>query len=227
MGEKLRLLLADDHAILREGLAALIESQQDMEIVAQVGSGREAVEKAKLLCPDVAVLDVSMPDMGGADAAELIHREQRHTRVVALTRHADQGYMHRMFRAGASAYVLKRSAGDALISAIRAVATGNTWIDPSLSGQLVSRLAGPGEYELSSTNTATPGLADREEQVLKLIAWGQSNKEVATELGISIKTVESYKATALRKLNLRSRTDIVRHALAQGWLKEEKGPDKG
>ncbi|MGH6647947.1 response regulator [Aquabacterium sp.] len=227
MGEKLRLLLADDHAILREGLAALIESQPDMEIVAQVGSGREAVEKAKLLHPDVAVLDVSMPDMGGADAAEAIRREQHHTRVVALTRHADRGYMQRMFRAGASAYVLKRSAGDALISAIRAAATGDTWIDPSLSGQLLSRLAGQDEAGLLPSAGSIPNLADREEQVLKLIAWGQSNKEVATELGLSIKTVESYKSTALRKLNLRSRTDIVRHALARGWLKEEQTPDEG
>jgi two-component system, NarL family, response regulator NreC len=226
MVEKLRLLLADDHAILREGLAALIEAQHDMEIVAQVGSGREAVEKVKLLCPDVAVLDVSMPDMGGADATEIIRLETRKTRVIALTRHADQGYMHRLFRAGASAYVLKRSAGEALISAIRAVANGDTWIDPTLPGPVTSRMAGQGDGELLQ-NAPSNGLTDREEQVLKLIAWGQSNKEIATELGLSIKTVESYKATALRKLNLRSRTDIVRHALGQGWLQGEQSPDKG
>lgn len=224
MTEKLRLLLADDHAILREGLAALIQSQHDMEIVAQVGSGREAVEKVKLLRPDVAVLDVSMPDMGGADAAEVIRWETRATRVVALTRHADRGYMHRMFRAGASGYVLKRSAGQALISAIRAVATGDTWVDPSLSGHLMSRVTGQGDIGLPQDSVRH--LAEREEQVLKLIAWGQSNKEVSAELGISIKTVESYKATALRKLNLRSRTDIVRYALGQEWFKAEQSPDR-
>ncbi|MBA4110588.1 MAG: DNA-binding response regulator [Leptothrix sp. (in: Bacteria)] len=224
MTEKLRLLLADDHAILREGLAALIESEHDMEIVAQVASGREAIDKVRILRPDVAVLDVSMPDMGGADATEVIRSETRATRVIALTRHADQGYMQRMFRVGASGYVLKRSAGEALIRAIRAVANGDTWVDPSLAGPLMSRLAGQGDPGASVD--ATRGLTEREEQVLKLIAWGQSNKEVSTELGLSIKTVESYKATALRKLNLRSRTDIVRYALGQEWFKGEQSPDR-
>ena len=225
MVKKLRLLVVDDHAILREGLLNLLNGQEDMEVVAEAGSGREAVEKVRLHSPDVVVMDVSMPDMGGADATEAIRRESSSTRVVALTRHNDQGYMYRMFRSGASAYVLKRSAGDALISAIRAVAEGTTWIDPSLMGTLMSRVARRIESNLTGSVHA-PRLTDREEQVLKLIAWGQSNKEVANELGLSIKTVESYKADALKKMKLRSRTDIVRYALAEGWLKEEQGPGK-
>jgi two-component system response regulator NreC len=219
----LRLLLVDDHAILREGLVALVEAQGDMKVVAQAGTGREAVQQAELHRPDVMVIDVSMPDMGGADAVQLILQAQPGLRVVALTRHADAGYIQRMFKAGVSAYVLKRSAGDALISAIRAVAAGRTWIDPDLAGDLMGRSGGAAEAA-SSVASPSQALTDREEQVLKLIAWGQSNKEVAIELGLSIKTVEYYKATALEKLGMRSRTDIVRHALSLGWLDAESGP---
>ncbi|RZI84693.1 MAG: response regulator transcription factor [Rubrivivax sp.] len=225
MTVKLRLLLADDHAILREGLAALIQTQPDLEVVAQAGSGREAVRQARLHMPDIVVIDVSMPDIAGAQATDLIRQSQPEVRIVALTRHDDQGYLKRMFQAGASAYVLKRSAGEALITAIRAVSTGGTWIDPGLAGTLLTRMMGQGEPGAARLNPAGANLAEREEQVLKLIAWGQSNKEIAAELGISIKTVESYKATGLAKLNLRSRTDIVRHALACGWLGGDASPE--
>lgn len=218
-----RVLLADDHAVLREGLAMLVSTQPDMEVVAQARSGREAVQMAQRLKPDVAVLDVSMPDVGGAEAAEQIHESCPEVHVLALTRHADQGYLRRMLRAGAAGYVVKRAAGDALIGAIRTVAGGGTYVDPSMAGALVARMIRqPGQ---DTGGRKRPALSEREEQVLRLIAWGKSNKEVATQLGISVKTVEFYKAGALDKLQLRTRTDILRHALAEKWLSEEDDPE--
>lgn len=220
----LRILLADDHAVLRDGLTMLIEAQPDMDVVAQARGGREATRLCESLSPDIVVLDVSMPDMDGAEAAEHIRTHCPRARVVALTRHADQGYLRRLLRAGAAGYVLKRTAADALIGAIRTVAGGGTYIDPSLIGGLVSRTVG------TPVDTGEPArrrieLTEREEQVLRLIAWGQSNKEVAGKLGLSVKTVESYKATALQKLQLRSRTDILRYALAQRWLGGDDSPE--
>ena len=221
---RLRVLLADDHAVLREGLALLIDAQPDMQVVAQARGGREAVRMAEQLHPDVAVLDVSMPDLGGAEAAEQMRQCCPKVRTVALTRHADLGYLRRMLRAGASGYVLKRTAADALIGAIRIVAEGGNYVDPSLAGALVSRTLGGGDNGNSATSHGVE-LSQREEQVLRLVAWGQSNKEIAGALGLSVKTVESYKATALDKLKLRSRTDILRHALGQRWLREDSDPE--
>lgn len=220
-----RVLLADDHTVLREGLAMLVGAQPDMEVVAQARSGREAVAMTQQLLPDVAVLDVSMPDVGGAEAAEQIQARCPGVRVLALTRHSDQGYLRRMLRAGASGYVVKRAAGDALIGAIRTVAAGGTYVDPSLAGALVARMVRQPGAAAAPGRASRPALSEREEQVLRLIAWGKSNKEVATQLGISVKTVEFYKASALEKLQLRTRTDILRHALAEAWLSEEDDPE--
>ena len=218
-----RVLLADDHAVVREGLAALIGAQPDMEVVGQARGGREAVQLTQQLHPDVAVLDVSMPDGGGADAAEQIHESCPDVRLLALTRHADQGYLRRMLRAGANGYIVKRSAGDALIGAIRTVAAGGAYIDPSLAGALLAGVIKPPGH--AGPGRPRPALSEREEQVLRLIAWGKSNKEVAVQLGISVKTAEFYKASALEKLQLRTRTDILRYALAEGWLGEEDDPE--
>jgi len=222
--DKLRILLADDHAILREGLALLIASQPDMEVIAQARGGREAVALARQHQPDLVVLDVSMPDMRGAEAAMQIRLTCPEVRILALTRHGDQGYLRRMLRAGANGYVLKRTAGEALIDAMRTIAAGGAYVDPAMAGALVARLIGP-DTDVRETPGLRSALTEREQQVLKLIAWGQSNKEVAAELGISVKTVESYKATALEKLHLRSRTDIVRYALSQRWLSDDDAPE--
>jgi DNA-binding NarL/FixJ family response regulator len=224
MPKKLSVLLVDDHAVLREGLAMLIDAQPDMDVVAQARGGREAVRLAGGHRPDVVVLDVSMPDLDGAEAAEQIRELCPNVRILALTRHADQGYLRRLLRAGASGYMLKKAAADALIDAIRAVAAGHTYVDASLVGGLVSRVLGA-PSAVSEPARRRIELTDREEQVLRLIAWGQSNKEVAAKLALSVKTVESYKATALEKLQLRSRTDILRYALAQKWLSDDADPE--
>lgn len=221
---KLRILLADDHGVLRDGLTLLINAQPDMLVVACARGGREAVQLAAQLAPQLVVLDVSMPDLGGAEAAEEIRGCCPGVRILALTRYADQGYLRRLLDAGASGYVLKRAAGNALIDAIRVVAEGGSYIDPTLAGNLVARMT-----RMTDVDSGMRGrhgvLAEREMQVLKLIAWGQSNKEIATQLGLSVKTVESYKSTALDKLQLRSRTDILRYALANNWLNEDSEPE--
>ena len=213
---KLRILIADDHAVLREGLAMLINVQSDMEVIAHAGNGREAVELAEKTKPHVAVLDVSMPIMGGAEAAREIHARCPETKVLALTRHADQGYVRNLLAAGATGYVLKHSAADTLVKAIHTVAKGGTYLEPSLAGGIVERAIGRRDAQ---------SLSDREEAVLRGIAWGRSNKEIAAELGLSVKTVESYKATATHKLKLRTRTQILRYALARGWLAEDSASE--
>ena len=220
-GTRLRIVIADDHAILRDGLAMLIGAQADMEVVGQASDGREAVRLAKSLHPDIIVMDVSMPELGGAEAAEQIRDACPEVRVLALTRHADQGYLRRLMQAGASGYVLKKSAADALIDALRVVASGGTYLEPTLAGAVIERALGaPGRIRLDRDM-----LTLREEEVLRWIAWGRSNKEIAASLAISIKTVESYKATATHKLGLRSRSEIMRYALSRGWLAEDKAPE--
>jgi two-component system, NarL family, response regulator NreC len=222
-GERLRVLLADDHAILREGLAMMVGSQPDLEVVAQARGGREALQLANELQPDVVVLDVSMPDLAGPEVAEQLRQQCPDTRVLALTRHADPGYLRRMLRAGAHGYVVKRAATDTLLGAIRTVAEGGSYVDPTVAGAYITRSVQRAD-PTSDPRVRLP-LSEREEQVLRLIAWGKSNKEVAAQLGISVKTAEFYKASALDKLQLRTRTDILRYALAEGWLGEEDDPE--
>ena len=215
-----RVLLVDDHAMLREGLSMLVDSQSDMEVVGQAGSGPEAVSSARALQPHIAVIDVSMPEGGGADATSEIVRTCPGTRVLALTRHADQATLRRMLAAGASGYVVKRAAAQALIGAMRAVLGGGTYVDPMLAGDLVARAIQPvGAAPLRARRTAM--LSEREEAVLRQIAWGKSNKEVAAVLGLSVKTAEGYRANGLEKLKLRTRSDVLRYALSQGWLADE------
>jgi DNA-binding NarL/FixJ family response regulator len=216
--KKLRIILADDHPVLRAGLAMLINAEPDMAVVGEAADGREAVELARAERPDVAVVDVSMPTMGGASAAQRILLECPTVRILALTRHADQGYLRNLLAAGATGYVLKQSAVDTLIGAIRFVAAGGTYIEPTLAGRVVDRVLG-------RTGKGTDSLSSREEDVLRAIAWGRSNKEIAGDLGLSVKTVESYKATAKQKLQLRSRTEILQYALSRGWLREESAPE--
>jgi DNA-binding NarL/FixJ family response regulator len=220
---KLRVLLVDDHAVVREALSLLIKGQADMEVVAEASAGREALRLANEKQPDVVVLDISLPDMSGAETAQQINRLCPSTRILALTRHADQGYVRRLLQAGAVGYVLKKSAADTLLTAIRIVAQGGTYIEPSLAGPLLKRtFSVPPPAQRTGNNDA---LSAREEEVLQAIAWGRSNKEIAMALSLSIKTVESYKAAALEKLRLSTRADIVRYAVSRGWLTSDRAPE--
>lgn len=211
---KLRVLLADDHPVVREGLKALIDSQTDMEVICEVGNGRSAWQSALDLRPDVVVMDVSMPDLGGIEATELIRRDCPAVRVLALTVHEVDGYLGRLLRAGATGYILKRAAADELVRAIRLVASGGVCIDPQLASEAVKGFAGA----VSPDAELEGELTEREIQVIKLLARGHINREIAEHLDLSVKTIEVYKARALEKLGLRSRADLVHYALRRGWL---------
>jgi DNA-binding NarL/FixJ family response regulator len=206
----IRVLLAEDHETVREGLRLLIDAQPDMEVVGEVGDGRAVLDASTTLKPDVVVLDLSMPVMGGLPAARALKQANSTARVVALTRHDDEAYVHELLEAGASAYVLKQSASTELLRAIRAVANGGRFMDPALP---------PAEAARDPRRRAgTPRATDREMEVLRLIAAGHSNRDIAAALNISVKTVEVHKANAMRKLGLEGRTDVVRYAVINGWL---------
>jgi DNA-binding NarL/FixJ family response regulator len=215
MTDKLRVLLADDHNVVRAGLRALIDAQADMEVVGEAADGEAGCRLAAELGPDVAVLDVSMPLLGGAQATERIRRERPEVKILALTVHENRGYLQQLLQAGASGYLLKRAAADDLIHAVRTVARGGTYLDPSLAGKVVSGLMGRSGQQRSG---AGDSLSDREEEVLRMIARGFTNREIAARLDVSIKTVETHKARAMEKLGLESRAGIVAHAIQAGWL---------
>ena len=212
---RLRVLLAEDHAIVREGLRALLDSQPDMEVVGEAAGGRGALDAARALSPDVVVMDISMPDLDGGRATEAIRRDCPGTRVLALTMHEDKGYLRRLVRAGASGYLLKRAASQDLLHAMRVVAAGGTYLDPTLAGDVLAGFAGkPAGQGLRREDE----LSEREVEVVRLIARGFSNKEIAAQLDLSPKTVETYKARSLEKLGLSSRSDLVSFAVHRGWL---------
>jgi two-component system response regulator NreC len=216
--DKIRVFLADDHTVVREGLRALINAQPDMLVVGEADNGRAAWQLAKGLDPDVAVMDVSMPEMSGAQATERLRADCPRVKVLALTVYEDRAYLRQMLEAGASGYVLKRVAMEELAQAVRTVAAGGSYIDPTLAGQVIS------SYLNRDAAARRPGgaeLSEREEQVLRLVAWGYSNKEIAWKLNINVKTVDTYKLRLMEKLDLRSRTDIVCYALRKGWLRDE------
>jgi DNA-binding NarL/FixJ family response regulator len=218
MGEAtapLRILLADDHVTVRHGLKLLIDGQPDMHVVSEAGDGETTIQRAIALKPDVVVMDISMPGMNGLVATRRLKQQQPETAIVTLTRHADDAYLQELLRAGASGYVLKQSAPSELLHAIRAVAAGGQYLDSTLTARVTAGFLGrEGKRESKSAVT----LSERESAVLRLIASGYSNKEIAGRLTLSVKTVEAHKANAMRKLSLKGRIDIVKYAVLQGWL---------
>jgi DNA-binding NarL/FixJ family response regulator len=212
----LRVVLVDDHAVVRAGLRAVVDACPGIRVAGEASNGLEAVRLAESLRPDVMVMDLSMPEMDGATATERIHSQWPDIRIIALTAHEDRAHLTRLLQAGATGYVLKRGAADELVNAIRAVAAGETYVAPTLAGNLLRRTATLGATEMGQA----PDLSEREEEVLRQIAWGHSNKEIGRHLGISTKTVETYKARIADKVGLKSRPDMVRYALQRGWLKD-------
>ncbi len=214
--KKVRVLVAEDHGTMREGLKLLINQEPDMEVVGEASDGHEALRLSRKLLPDVVVMDISMPGMGGLQATRGLQQACPQVKVLALPRHADQGFMAEMLRAGARGYVLKQSLSAELIRAVRAVASGQHYLDPSVTAKVVDAYTGkrPG-------NESKESITEREEEALRLIALGYSNKEIAARLSLSVKTVEAHKANAMRKLDMTSRIDIVRYAVLQGWLTDE------
>ena len=210
----LRVLLADDHVTVRHGLKLMIEAETDMTVVAEVSDGEAAVRKALELKPDVVVMDISMPGMNGLAATRALRKAQADARIVTLTRHADEAYLQELLRAGVSGYVLKRSAPTELLHAIRGVAAGGHYLDSTLTARVTAGFATKQGGAKKPASTIT----DREAEVLRLIAAGYGNKEIAARLDLSVKTVEAHKANAMRKLDLNGRIDIVKYAVLQGWL---------
>jgi DNA-binding NarL/FixJ family response regulator len=217
----LRVLLADDHPIVREGLKLLVNAQSDMRVVGEASDGESACHAARTLAPDILVMDLSMPTLGGAEATARVRRDCPGVKVLALTVHEERAYLTQLLRAGASGYVLKRAASAELVRAVRAVAAGGTYIDPALTGTLVE---GYLDAEAAADESHHDALSEREREVLLRIAQGFSNKEIAAQLALSVKTVETYKARMTEKLGFRSRVDIVRYAARQGWL--ESSPER-
>ncbi|MGE3512919.1 MAG: response regulator, partial [Vicinamibacterales bacterium] len=206
---RVRVLLADDHETVREGLRFLVDAQPDMEVVGEAASGQEAIEQAQSLAPDVIILDLTMPGLSGLAAAPGIRTAAPAAAVVVLTRHDDDAFVQQLFESGVSAYVLKQSRSAELMRAIRIAASGGRYLDPSLPAPLSRE---------PRRRLGTPRISDREVEVLRLVAAGHTNKDIASTLSITVKTVEVHKANAMRKLSLRGRTDVVRYALLNGWL---------
>ncbi len=212
---KLRIFLADDHVMVRTGLKTLIDAEKDMEVIGEASDGQTALKKAAELRPDVAVMDISLPQLSGTQATQKLKQACPEIHVLALTVHEDKSYLREVLEAGASGYVLKRAAAEDLIRAIRLVAGGSVYLDPHMAGSIVGTL-----IRKRSSKHLLHGnhLSDRETEVLRLIAKGYSNKEIAAQLNLSVKTIETYKTRSMDKVGLRSRTDIVRYAYHQGWL---------
>lgn len=215
--EKLRIMLAEDHLTVREGIKLLINSQPDMTVIGEVGDGGAAVKEAQKLVPDIIVMDVSMPNLNGLKATKRLKMVSPDIKILTLTRHTDDAYLQQLIESGASGYVLKQSAPNELIRAIRTVADGKNYLDPALTSKMFS---GFSSRFNSLRGESKAKLTERESEVLRYIALGYSNKEIADLMQVSVKTVEAHKANAMRKLDMHSRIDIVRFAILQGWLEE-------
>jgi DNA-binding NarL/FixJ family response regulator len=194
MQTPLRILVADDHAIVRQGLKLLIDSQQDMQVVAEAADGNAALERAEAVKPDIVVMDISMPGMNGLTATRTLKQRQPTITIVALTRHEDETYLEELLRAGASAYILKQSPPADFLQAIRAVAAGGIYLDPAMTSRVAGGLLA-GKAHVNAETSAK--LTERESELLRLVAVGHSNVEIAGRLGIAVKTVEVHKTNAM------------------------------
>lgn len=213
---EIRLLLVDDHEVVRTGLRMLLETQTEMKIVGEASTGAEALELCSQLCPDVVVMDLTLPDTSGIEITRLIKQTLPQVNVVALTIHEDQEYFFEMLRAGASGYVPKRAAPDELVSAIRAAYIGEVYIFPSLAKVLVNDyLDRSGEH---AGGILSEALTSREEEVLELVVQGWTNEEIAGQLTISKHTVARHRENIMRKLNLHNRSELVKYAIRKGLI---------
>ncbi len=216
--ERMRILLADDHAVLRAGLRMLINVQPDMEVVGEAGDGREAIEQVEKLRPDIVVLDLSMPDLGGLSALGVIKATAPKTKVLVLTMYDDEGYLREVLGAGGSGYVVKKAADMELLSAIRAVKRGEVYVHSSLTRPLVEEILECRVRGRSGASDRFENLSDREKEVLRLLARGYTNQQIADTLFLSVKTIETYRARLMEKLELRTRAELVQYALEKGLL---------
>lgn len=217
MTNPIQILLVEDHLVVRQGLRLLIETNASMQVIAEASSSEEALEVLEILNPDVILFDISLPGISGIEFARILKEKQpNHQRLIALTANEDRAYFNELLRLGVLGYLLKRSAAGELIKAIETVNRSERFVDPSVLEQLVQDSLGSRNEAKSNSSKGT--LSDREESVLKLIASGYTNKEVARFLEISTKTVETHKARAMSKLEIRSRAELIRYASSKGWI---------
>jgi two-component system, NarL family, response regulator NreC len=214
-----RILIADDHKIVRDGLRTLIDSEEGMEVVAEAEDGRSAVQLSEKLSPDVVIMDIAMPDMNGIDATRQILRSNNRTRVIALSMYSDRRFVSGMLEAGASGYLLKDCAFEELVRAIRSVMADQTYLSPTIAGIVVSRYVG---RESQADGTVFTNLTQREREVLQILAEGMSTKEIAYHLGVSVKTVETHRRNIMEKLNIHSISELVKYAIREGLTSLEK-----
>jgi DNA-binding NarL/FixJ family response regulator len=214
MSKPIQILLADDHAILRAGLRLLLDAQPDMQVTGETSDGLETLARAEVLQPDVILLDLTMPNLGGLDALPLLKQRAPNSRVLILTMHDNEGYLRQALQSGAAGYVLKGAIDSELLNAIRAVARGETYIHSAITHKLLDSLQPPS----APTSDPWEALSAREFEVLRLVALGYTNGEIAEQFSISVKTVETHRARGMEKLNLRTRAELVRSAIAKGLL---------
>jgi DNA-binding NarL/FixJ family response regulator len=220
--EKLRILLADDHAVVRAGLRMIITSQPDMEVVGEAADGREAIQQAERLRPDVVVLDLTMPGLDGLSALGVIREKAPGAKILVLTMHDDEGYLRRVLSTGASGYVVKKAADMELLAAIRAVKRGEVYIHSSLTKPLVEGILDRRLERGAGASDHFEDLSEREKEVLHLLARGYTNQQIADALFLSVKTIETYRARLMEKLELRTRAELVRYALQKGLLMRDE-----
>jgi DNA-binding NarL/FixJ family response regulator len=215
---RIRVLVADDHTLVRDGIRAVLTNADDMTVVGEAADGRSAVEQARALQPDVILLDIAMPGLGGLEAVPLLRRELPTAKIVILTQYEQPEYVRRFLHLGVAGYVLKKAAGADLIAAIRAVHRGGLVVDPAVARDLLTETP---RGETVATDDPYDALTDRERQVLKLVAEGCSNKDVAAALDISVKTAMTHREHVMKKLGLHNRTDLTRFAIRRGIIAQE------
>jgi two-component system response regulator NreC len=221
--DKIRLLVVDDHPVVRAGLRTLLSAQDDMQVVGEADDGRVAIEQAVELEPDVVVMDITMKGMGGLEATQEITRRLPHTKVLVLTMHENEEYLRQLLEAGATGYVLKQAVDTELVVAIRAVQRGEVFLYSSFSRFLLGDLVQKDEVEQPTSQLDSyERLSQREREVMRLVALGHTNQEIADQLYLSVKTVETYRSRVMDKLNLRSRSALVRYALQRGLLDNDR-----
>jgi len=222
--DTIRVMIADDHAILRAGLRSLLALQEDMELIAEAIDGQDAVNKAQENRPDVLLMDITMPGMNGIEALKHVRKVSPESRVLILTMHDDHAYLRSVLAAGGSGYLVKRAADTELLAAIRTVHQGRSYIDVGLeNNQLQAVLDNEEQESTDAGGRSLETLSERERQVLELVALGYTHKEVGEELSVSVKTVETYRSRLSEKLGLRSRAELVKFALDRGLLDTSRG----
>ncbi len=214
---KIKVLIADDHALVREGIAALLKFSNDIEVAGEASDGIEAIEQAARLKPDIIIMDISMPRLGGLEATIELKKSDPDVKIIVLTQYDDREYISRFLKAGVSGYLLKKAVGSELINAIRAVSRGEFYLFSAIASEVVSGYIG--RDSLGSQEDPYERLTDREKQVLKLIAEGHSHKEIANILNISVKTAIAHQTNISEKLGINSKTGLVKFAISKGIIK--------